>query len=96
MVTMTSAEAQNNFGRLLDTAQNKQISITRHGRIAAVLIPPQDADDLNELRRRRKEVVQGFKEWRERARLTTTPEMAAAAAKLTDEEINRMVHELRG
>ena len=32
MVTMTSVEAQNSFGKLLDTAQREAVTITRHGR----------------------------------------------------------------
>ncbi len=37
MKTMSSAEAQNHFGLLLDTAQREPISITRRGRPVAYL-----------------------------------------------------------
>jgi antitoxin Phd len=42
MVKMTSAEAQNQFGKLLDTAQREPVAITRHGRTAAFVVSPQD------------------------------------------------------
>ncbi len=38
MLTITSVEAQNNFGQLLDTAQREPITITRRGRPVAMLM----------------------------------------------------------
>jgi len=38
MTTMTSADAQNHFGELLDRAQREPIGITRRGRIAAYMV----------------------------------------------------------
>ena len=46
MRTMTSAEAQNHFGMLLDTAQREPISITRRGRPVAYLFSPQEYEAL--------------------------------------------------
>jgi len=43
---MTSVEAQNHFGMLLDTAQREPISITRRGRTVAYLFSPQDYEAL--------------------------------------------------
>ena len=37
MITVTSVEAQNRFGQLLDTVQREPVTITRHGRTVAVL-----------------------------------------------------------
>jgi antitoxin (DNA-binding transcriptional repressor) of toxin-antitoxin stability system len=34
MITVTSVEAQNRFGQLLDTVQREPVTITRHGRTA--------------------------------------------------------------
>lgn len=42
MITVTSAEAQNRFGQLLDTVQREPVTITRHGRTVAVMLRPQD------------------------------------------------------
>ncbi|MDM0052988.1 type II toxin-antitoxin system Phd/YefM family antitoxin [Variovorax sp. J22R115] len=52
MITVTSVEAQNKFGQLLDNAQREPIIITRHGRPAAYMISPQDMRDLQEARAR--------------------------------------------
>jgi prevent-host-death family protein len=42
MITITSVEAQNRFGQLLDTAQRETITITRRGRPVAVLMAVQE------------------------------------------------------
>lgn len=46
MRTMTSAEAQNHFGSLLDTAQREPVTITRRGRPVAYLFSPQEYEAL--------------------------------------------------
>jgi prevent-host-death family protein len=95
MKTMTSVEAQNSFGRLLDTAQREAVAITRHGRPAAFVVSPQDMEDLLSARRRRSEAVADLEAWRARAEASTSAAQKSAAAALTEEEVNRMVHELR-
>jgi prevent-host-death family protein len=95
MITMTSAQAQNSFGKLLDTVQREAVAITRHGRPTAFVVSPLDMEEILAAKRRRSEAVAEFKEWSARAQASQTPEQAAAAAALTDEEVNRMVHELR-
>lgn len=42
MIAVTSVEAQNRFGQLLDTAQREPITITRRGRPVAMLVAMQD------------------------------------------------------
>lgn len=42
MKTLTSVEAQNHFGELLDAAQREPVTITRRGRTAAFLVSPQE------------------------------------------------------
>lgn len=95
MKTMTSAEAQNSFGRLLDTAQREAVAITRHGRPAAFVVSPQDMDNLLDARRRRSKAVADLEAWRAEATKSTTEAQAKAAAALTDEDVVRMMHELR-
>ena len=95
MKTVTSVEAQNHFGQLIDMAQREAVSITRHGRPAAFVVSPQDMEDLLSARRRRSEAVAEFEEWSARAEKSQSPAQAAAAAALTDEEVVRMVHESR-
>ena len=50
MITKTSAEAQNQFGQLLDTVQREPVVITRHGRVAAVVVSPRDMEELEAAR----------------------------------------------
>lgn len=91
MITVTSVEAQNRFGQLLDMAQREPVTITRHGRAAAFMVSPQDMEELTNVRAKRSKAVEAFEAWSARASAQATP----AAAELTDEEINRLVHELR-
>ena len=91
MIKITSMEAQNRFGQLLDTVQREPVTITRHGRVAAVMVSPQDMDDLNNARARRSKAVADCEAWSRRADKSALP----AAAELTDEDVVRLVHESR-
>ena len=94
MKTITSVEAQNKFGKLLDTVQREPISITRHGRPTAFFVSPMDMEELLDSRRKRSKAVAEFEAWRVETLRRTTPEAAELAAKLSDEEVVRLVHEL--
>lgn len=87
MITVTSVEAQNRFGQLLDTVQREPVTITRHGRTAAFIVSPQDMQDLQDARRKRSTAVEAFEAYFAKADATLTP----AARELTDEEVVRMV-----
>ena len=91
MITKTSAEAQNQFGQLLDTVQREPVAITRHGRPAAFIVSPQLMDEIENKRRKRGAAAADLKAWRKKYGKQISPE----AAKLTDEDIVRMVHEIR-
>lgn len=91
MVTLTSAEAQNRFGYLLDTAQREMVAITRHGRPAAFLVSPEEMTELLDARRRRSKAVAELEKWSEHA----GKRAGTAAATLTDEQVNRLVHATR-
>ena len=91
MITVTSAEAQSRFGQLLDMARREPVTVTRHGRPAAFIVSPQDMEALLDVRARRSKAVQSLEEWSARAKPQATP----AAEALSDDEINRLVHELR-
>lgn len=43
---MTSVEAQNRFGELIDRAQREPVTITRRGRPVAFVLSPADLKDL--------------------------------------------------
>jgi prevent-host-death family protein len=91
MITVTSVEAQNRFGQLLDMARREPVTVTRHGRPAAFIVSPQDMEALLDARERRNKAVQALEEWSARASPLATP----AAEALSEDEINRLVHELR-
>ena len=91
MITITSVEAQNRFGQLLDTVQREPVTITRHGRTAAFMVSPQDMDELTNARSKRSKTVAEFEAWSERAALNALP----ASAELTDQDVLRMVKKLR-
>ncbi len=92
MLTVTSVEAQNRFGQLLDTVQREPVTITRHGRTAAFIVSPKDMQELQAARSsKRQSAVEAFEEWSRQAAANALP----AAAELTDEDVVRMVKESR-
>lgn len=91
MITVTSMDAQNRFGQLLDSVQREPVTITRHGRTAAFIISPRDMQDLQDARRKRSAAVEAFEAWSQKAAASALP----AAASLTDEEVVGMVKALR-
>jgi antitoxin Phd len=84
MPTMTSLEAQNQFGKLIDTAQREPVTITRRGRPVAMVISIEDMQEL---------LGKNAAAWYENycKRHANNPR----TADLTDEDVNRLVHELR-
>ena len=90
MVTVTSAEARERFEELLGSVEQGPVQITRDGLPPAVLLSSAELDDLVDARRR-SDAAAAFEAWFEKAKQHLTP----AAAELTDEDINRLVHELR-
>jgi antitoxin Phd len=91
MIRMTSVEAQNRFGQLLDSAQREPVAITRHGRPTAFVVSPREMEELLSARRARSRAIAELEVWSTRANKSARP----AAARLTDDEVNRLVHEAR-
>jgi prevent-host-death family protein len=91
MITVSSMEAQNRFGQLLDTVQREPVTITRHGRAAAFIISPRDMQDLQDARRKRSAAVEALEAWSQKALASALP----GAASLTDEQVVEMVKALR-
>ena len=87
MITVSSMDAQNRFGQLLDTVLREPVTITRHGRTAAFIISPRDMQDLQDARRKRSAAVAALDEWSKQAGTSALP----AAASLTDEDVVRLV-----
>ena len=91
MIKIKSVEAQNRFGQLLDTVQRETVAITRHGRPTAFIVSPRDMEELLDSRRKRSKAVAEFEKWSSQAAQRST----SAPAKLTDEDVNRLVHKAR-
>lgn len=45
VITMSSVEAQNGFGTLLDKSQREIVSVTHRGRVTALVMSPQVLQD---------------------------------------------------
>jgi antitoxin Phd len=95
MLTVSSMDAQNRFGQLLDTVQREPVTITRHGRTAAFIVSPQDMADLQDVKAKRTQAVQWFEDFFAQAEAAKSSDMRAAARQLTDADVARMVKELR-
>lgn len=87
MMTVTSVEAQNRFGQLLDTVQREPVSITRHGRTAAFIVSPQDMMELQQMRGKRVSAAEAFEAFFAKADSSLTP----AARDLTDVDVVNLV-----
>jgi antitoxin Phd len=90
MRTITSVEAQNRFGELIDNAQREPVTITRRGRTVAFVLSPEDMKDLLAVRQQRERIVSDFETFFANADVKTS----ADALALSDADVNRMVNEL--
>ena len=63
MLTVSSMEAQNRFGQLLNTVQPEPVTITRHGRTAAFIVSPRDMADLQDIKVKRTLAAQWFEDF---------------------------------
>jgi len=90
MIAVTSVDAQNRFGELIDRAQRETIEITRRGRTVAYVVSEHDLKELMDVRKRREDAVRWYAHYR---RQTSVAQSGPDA--LTDQDVNRLVHELR-
>jgi len=91
MRTVTSVEAQNRFGELLDNAQREPVTITRRGRPVAFVLSPADMRELMDIRQTREKNVADFQAFFAASDAILKP----AANKLTDADVARLVNEVR-
>lgn len=91
MRTLTSVEAQNRFGELLDAAQREPVTVTRRGRPVAFVVSPQDMREVLDARSQRSKAVAEFEAWSAQARKHAKP----AATELTQERISKLAREVR-
>ena len=94
-MTVSSMEAQNRFGQLLDTVQREPVTITRHGRTAAFIVSPQDMADLQDVKAKRTQAVEWFEAFFAQAEAAKSSDMRTAARQLSDADVVKMVKELR-
>ena len=92
MISMTSVEAQSRFGELIDRSQREPIAVTRRGRTVAYVVSGHDMQALSDVTQRRQEAARWYAQYRAEV---LPPDMTRAAAVLTDDEVTRLVHELR-
>jgi len=79
MQTISATEAKQRFARLLDTAQREPVRIQRHERDIAVLVSPEDFEELR--RFRVKELI----------RITEVSSAYAEAQGMTDELLEQLL-----
>ena len=91
MLTVSSIEAQNRFGQLLDSVQREPVTITRHGRTAAFIVSPRDMADLQDIKVKRTLAAQWFEDFFVQAEAAKSSDMHTAARQLTDADVVRMV-----
>jgi antitoxin Phd len=89
MITISSVEAQTRFGELIDRSQREPVEVTRRGRTVAYVVSPHDMQELSDLRKRREEAARWYSAYRRQV------EVSPEASALTDQDVDRLVHELR-
>ena len=91
MRSVTSVEAQNRFGELIDAAQREPVSITRRGRTVAFVVSPADLEELIDARRSRAAAVAAYDEYLGRV----SGRLSAEAVMLDDSAVAALVDEAR-
>jgi len=88
MIVVTSVEAQNRFGELLDRAQREPVAVTRHGRTVAYVVSAADLPaDPGRLHARRQQAAAWFAAYQQAAALA----IPDGAPPLTDAEVVDLV-----
>lgn len=97
MKTMSSLQAQNRFGEMLDVSQHEPVLITRHGRPVSVVISP-NGDSREAMFEFMKVVskltpLRGKEAATELGRVIKGMGEAARAEGLSQQDVTRMIHE---
>ncbi len=87
MKTVSSADAQNHFGELLDNAQREPISITRRGRPVAFIVSQHDMAELADARNKRSQALADFETYF----AGVDAKLSAEAEALTEADVKRMI-----
>jgi len=89
VITITSVEAQSRFGELIDRSQREPIQVTRRGRAVAYVVSEHDMQELVAVRKRREDAARWYSAYGEKVAAL------GAGTALTDDDVTRLVHELR-
>lgn len=93
MLSVTSVEAQNRFGELIDRSQREPVQVTRRGRPVAYVICDQDMQELSDLQTRREAASHWYAQYQ--ASLMNEQGTANEISSLTDADVTQLVHALR-
>lgn len=97
MIKMTSLQAQNKFGELIDTSQREPVVITRHGRPVSIVISPNGnpADISYQFRKLMSDLypLRGKEALTELNRVALPVRSKAKAQRLTEEKLNKILNE---
>jgi prevent-host-death family protein len=92
MIRVTSVEAQNRFGELIDKSLREPVEVTRRGRTVAYVVSTEDMRELMDVRKRREDAVRWYSHYRDQV---TSQSSGGDLPSLSDEDVNKLVHELR-
>ena len=96
MIRVTSADAQNRFGQLLEMAQREPVAITRHGRTAGFVIAPQDMEILLDARQKRSRALADLQAYVEQVQAQQAPGLEPPTAQDIADEIRAARLEHKG
>ena len=85
MRTVSSGDAKNRFGELLDTAQREPVTIEKHGRPVAVMVSAEDYEEIEAMKldALRAKIQQGLADL-EAGRVTSSEEVFADLDRMID------------
>lgn len=87
MIHLSSADAQNRFGQLLEMAQREPVAITRHGRTAGFVIAPQDMEILLDARQKRSRALADLQSYVQQVQNRQAPGLEPPTAQDVADEI---------
>lgn len=91
MQTLTSVQAQNRFGELLDLAQREPVAVTRRGRTVAYVVSEQDFKAIQTIAQDRARAVRWYDEYAGGLKADRTPQTPV----IGDAEVRALIDDVR-
>lgn len=91
MQSVTSVQAQNRFGELLDLAQREPIAVTRRGRTVAYVVCEQDFKAIQTLMQERTRAVRWYDEYADALKAGRSPQSPS----ISEADIGNLIDEVR-